>query len=122
MDAGVAELLGHRRCLLHGGRGVPSPVARRRRRPHLTFILDLSPLEGLARARARGKLAGGAGAPADPFEGRDPAFHEHLRKGYAAIAKAEPRRCTLVDAAKPTDVIAAQLWTLVEQRLLSGAC
>ena len=91
-------------------------------RPHLTFILDLSPLEGLARARARGTLAGGAGAPADPFEGRDPAFHEHLRKGYAAIAKAEPRRCALVDAAKPTDVIGAEIWTLVEQRLLSGAC
>ena len=91
-------------------------------RPHLTFILDLSPMEGLARARARGKLTGGAGAPADPFEGRDPAFHEHLRKGYAAIAKAEPRRCTLVDAANPTDVIAAEIWTLVEQRLLSGAC
>ena len=89
-------------------------------RPHLTFILDLPPMEGLARARARGKLAGGA--PADPFEGRDPAFHERLRKGYAAIAKAEPRRCTLVDAAKPTDVIAAEIWTLVEQRLLSGAC
>jgi len=91
-------------------------------RPHLTFILDLPPLEGLARARARGKLAGGVGAPADPFEGRDPSFHEHLRKGYAAIAKAEPLRCTLVDAAKPTDVIAAEIWTLVEQRLLSGAC
>ncbi len=90
-------------------------------RPHLTFILDLPPLEGLARARARGKLAGGVGAPADPFEGRDPSFHEHLRRGYAAIAKAEPLRCTLVDAAKPTDVVAAEIWTLVEQRLLSGA-
>jgi dTMP kinase len=89
-------------------------------RPHLTFILDLPPMEGLARARARGKLAGGA--PADPFEGRDPSFHERLRKGYAAIAKAEPRRCTLVDAAKPTDVVAAEIWTLVEQHLLSGAC
>jgi dTMP kinase len=91
-------------------------------RPHLTFILDLPPMEGLARARARGKLAGGEGAPADPFEGRDASFHEHLRKGYAAIAKAEPRRCTLVDAAKPTDVVAAEIWALVEQRLLSGAC
>jgi dTMP kinase len=90
-------------------------------RPHLTFILDLPPLEGLARARARGKLAGGVGAPADPFEGRDPSFHEHLRRGYAAIAKAEPLRCTLVDAAKPTDVVAAEIWTRVEQRLLSGA-
>ena len=91
-------------------------------RPHLTFILDLPPMEGLARARARGKLAGGEGAPADPFEGRDASFHEHLRKGYAAIAKAEPRRCILVDAAKPTDVVAAEIWALVEQRLLSGAC
>jgi dTMP kinase len=89
-------------------------------RPHLTFILDLPPMQGLARARARGKLAGGPAAPADPFEGRDPSFHELLRKGYAAIAKAEPRRCTLVDAAKPTDAVAAEVWALVERRLLSG--
>jgi len=91
-------------------------------RPHLTFILDLPPMEGLARARARGKLAAGVGVPADPFEGRDPSFHEHLRKGYAAIAKADPRRCTVVDATQPTDVVAAEIWALVEQRLLSGAC
>jgi len=90
-------------------------------RPHLTFILDLPPMQGLARARARGTLAGAVGAPTDPFEGRDPSFHEHLRKGYAALAKAEPRRCALVDAMKPTDVVAAEIWALVEQRLLSGA-
>jgi dTMP kinase len=91
-------------------------------RPHLTFILDLPPMEGLARVRARGKLVEGMGAPADPFEGRDRSFHEQLRKGYAAIAKAEPRRCTLVDAGKPADVVAAEIWALLEQRLLSGAC
>ena len=90
-------------------------------RPHLTFILDLPPAEGLARVRARGKLAG-AGAAADPFERRDPSFHENLRKGYAAIAKAEPRRCALIDAGKATDVVAAEIWALVEQRLLSGEC
>jgi dTMP kinase len=90
-------------------------------RPHLTLILDLPPMQGLARARARGTLVGGVGAPTDPFEGRDASFHEHLRKGYAALAKAEPQRCALVDATKPTDVVAAEIWALVEQRLLSGA-
>ena len=89
--------------------------------PHLTFILDLPPAEGLARVRARGRLAG-EGATADPFERRDPTFHENLRKGYAAIAKAEPQRCALLDAGKPTNVVAAEIWALVEQRLLSGEC
>jgi dTMP kinase len=90
--------------------------------PHLTFILDLPPAEGLARARARGKIAGGLGTAADPFERRDPSFHEHLREGYAAVAKAEPWRCALVDAARATGTVAAEIWALVEQRLLSGTC
>jgi len=47
-------------------------------------------------------------------------FHEHLRKGYAAIAKAEPRRCALIDAARGPDAVAAEIWALLEQRLLPG--
>jgi dTMP kinase len=89
--------------------------------PHLTFILDLAPAEGLARARARGSVEGGGSATADPFERRASSFHEHLREGYAAIAKADPWRCALIDAARGPDTVAAEIWTMVEQRLLSGA-
>jgi dTMP kinase len=85
-------------------------------RPHLTFILDLAPAQGLARVRARGSLE----AASDPYERRDSLFHEHLRKGYVAIAKAEPRRCALIDAARGSYAVAAEVWALIEQRLLPG--
>src|SRR5215475_1078730 len=66
--------------------------------PDLTFILDLAPAEGLA--RARGSVAGRMSATADPFERRAASFHEHLREAYSAIAKAQPWRCALIDAAR----------------------
>jgi len=89
-------------------------------RPHLTFILDLAPAVGLARARARGTAEGTAPAAADRFERRDASFHARLREGYAEVAKAEPQRCALIDAARGPDAIAAEIWVVVEQRLLPG--
>ena len=54
-------------------------------RPDLTFILDLPPEVGLARAAARR-------APGANWTGSKakPRFHEALREAYLAIAKAEP--------------------------------
>jgi dTMP kinase len=89
--------------------------------PELTFILDLAPADGLARARARGAGHGAATAPADTFERRDAAFHDRLRAGYLAIAKTELQRCVVVDGAKAPDAIAAEILGHVERRLLRGA-
>ena len=89
--------------------------------PQLTCILDLAPADGLTRARARSASPGGAPADADPFERRDPRFHERLRAGYLAIAAAEPQRCVLVDGARSPDAIAAEIWAHVEQRLLGAS-
>jgi dTMP kinase len=85
-------------------------------RPDLTLILDLPADVGLA--RAAGRRGGGTGA--DAYEKRGLAFHERLRAGYAAIAKAEPQRCVLIDGAGPADAIAAEIWGHVERRLLRG--
>ena len=89
--------------------------------PQLTCILDLSPADGLARARARSASPGGAPVDADPFERRDGQFHERLRAGYLAIAAAEPQRCVVVDGAGTPDAIAAEIWAHVEQRLLGAS-
>ena len=51
------------------------------------------------------------------FEDRDLAFHQRLREGFRAIAKAEPGRCVLLDAARPANDIAAAIWATVTQRL-----
>ena len=56
----------------------------------------------------------------DAYEKRELTFHERLRAGYAAIAKAEPQRCVLVDGAGAAEAIAAEIWGHVERRLLQG--
>lgn len=70
--------------------------------PDLTFILDISPEEGLKRAAAR---SGGG----DTFEGKDVSFHEKLRQGFLSIARNNPDRCVVIDAAQDEDAIAAQI-------------
>jgi dTMP kinase len=74
-------------------------------KPDLTFILDLPPEIGLARAAARR----GQGA-ADRFEGENVAFHWLLREKFREIAKAEPKRCRLIDAYQPPDMVAEAIW------------
>jgi dTMP kinase len=86
--------------------------------PDLTFILDVPAEVGLARATTRRLAAAIAGEDADAFEKRDMDFHERLRQGYLAIAKAEPRRCKVIDATAAPDVIAAEVWAHVQRRMM----
>lgn len=80
----------------------------------MTIIMDFDPAEGLARARGRDP---------DPsrYEGFDIAFHERLREGFLAIAKAAPERCVVLDAAGPIDEVAEAVWAAVNDRLGVGA-
>lgn len=79
--------------------------------PDLTFILDLPPETGLARARQRR----GHGH-ADRFEGEDLSFHVQLRKKFLEIASAEPERCQVIDATRPKDEVAATIWSACVKR------
>lgn len=68
--------------------------------PDLTLILDLDPADGLARATARR-----GGETADRFEKETLAIHRRRRDAYLAIARDEPERCAVIDAAAdPADV------------------
>jgi dTMP kinase len=89
--------------------------------PDLTFILDLPADAGLARARSRRAEGGRSDLQPDAYEKRNLAFHERLRGGYAAIARAEPGRCVLLDGTRDVAAIAADVWTRVEQWLPRGA-
>jgi dTMP kinase len=82
--------------------------------PDLTLICDLSPVLGLARAKARGT------ANEDRFERKGLAFHDRLRQGFHALAKAEPHRCKVVDASLPEDRVFAQIVSLVEAVVQHG--
>jgi dTMP kinase len=79
-------------------------------RPDLTLILDLPVEAGLARAAAR------RGAETR-YESLPRDFHERVRKGFLEIAKAEPRRCAIVDASNDIVTIARAIARIVADRL-----
>jgi dTMP kinase len=82
-------------------------------RPDLTLVLDLPPEEGLARATARR----GATDRADRFEGEGLQFHRTLRAAFLALARHEPSRCVVIDAASDEANVSQAVWTAVRERL-----
>lgn len=79
--------------------------------PDLTLVFDLDPAIGLARASSRSP-----GQEAR-FEGKGLAFHQKLRAGFLAIAKAEPKRCHVVAADQTEDQVFGAITRVVERCL-----
>lgn len=77
--------------------------------PDLTLIFDLDPTQGLARASSRRDME-------TRFEDKGLAFHERLRAGYLAIARAEPDRCLVIDAGQDPEAVEAAVWRALEAR------
>jgi dTMP kinase len=71
--------------------------------PDLTVLLDMPPAHGLGR-RARS---------ADRLEAEPLDFHERVRSGFLALARAEPQRYLVLDASRP----AAELSTEIQERI-----
>lgn len=67
--------------------------------PDLTVLLDLP--GDMARARLAGE-----NKAFDRLENERDEFHERVRRGFLALAEAEPRRWLVVDASAPIDDIA----------------
>jgi dTMP kinase len=63
--------------------------------PDLTILLDMDPLAGLQR-RARS---------ADRLEAEPAEFHQRVRAGFRALARAEPARYLVLDADRPAEDI-----------------
>ncbi len=78
-------------------------------KPDLTILFDLDAEAGLARNRGANKT--------DRIELEDIAFHRRVREGYLAIAKAEPERVKIVDAALPAAEVQARVWEIVSKKL-----
>ena len=64
--------------------------------PDLTFLLDLSPEDGLARTRKRSETAG----QFDRFEAEKIDFHRTVRRSFLELAEVEPERIKVIDAAR----------------------
>jgi len=71
--------------------------------PDCTLLLDLPVAAGLARARNR------VGGGADRFEAEEASFFERVRTGYLALARREPDRVHVVDAAGPLSEVQRQV-------------
>jgi dTMP kinase len=80
--------------------------------PDITFILDIPPEEGLARAAERR-----SGTVPDRFENQELMLHERVRRAFLDIAEEEPDRCVVVDASQPEAMVAEDVWEVVLQRL-----
>lgn len=71
--------------------------------PDLTIILDLPVHVGLERAWER--INSRSDLPEDRFEKEDVAFHEKVRQGYLALARAEPERFRVIDASRDAEAV-----------------
>jgi len=81
--------------------------------PALTLVLDLPVSEGLRRVRQRQSGTQGT----DRFEAESVAFHERVRAGYLEIARSDPQRVRILDAARPVEMIHQEILAVMRSRL-----
>lgn len=79
-------------------------------RPDLTLLFDLPPEIGLARA-------GGRSRP-DRFERETREFFARVREAYLQIARREPGRVHVIDAARSEAEVRAQIETVIDRWIL----
>jgi dTMP kinase len=77
--------------------------------PDCTLLLDLPVPVGLERARSRRVGA------ADRFEAEAQAFFERVRAGYLELARREPQRIHVIDAAVPLAGVERQVVSVLER-------
>ena len=93
-------------------------VAVGRTRPDLTLILDLPAEVGLARAAAR---QGNDARRPTVSSATMPPSTSARRQAFLAIARREPERCVVIDAADDEETVAEAVWQAVRARLLDEA-
>lgn len=69
-------------------------IASRGLKPRLTILLDIDPVTGLARAKAKGS---------DRMERKCLGYHKRVRAGYLKIAKGEPGRIKVIKVREDID-------------------
>ena len=82
--------------------------------PDLTLLFDLDPGAGLQR---RGE---GPGVP-NRLDREALPFHARVRACYLELARSEPGRWVVLDAARPAEAIEAQAWSALEGLLARSA-
>ena len=86
--------------------------------PDLTFLLDLDIATGFERIHQR-YLA--LGESADRFEQEDRSFHERVRGGYLQLAREEPGRFRIINAAREPEAVAEDVWNMIATEFPAGS-
>jgi dTMP kinase len=77
-------------------------------KPDVTLLLDLSPQHGLERAWQQLHI-GQRAQRESRFESEAIAFHEKVRAGYLELARLEPQRFHIINAARSPDQVFAEI-------------
>jgi dTMP kinase len=77
------------------------------RMPDLTILLDMPPEAGLDRRTAS----------ADRLEAEPAEFHRRVRAGFLVLARAEPSRYMVLDAAQPTSAVSREIKDRIQELL-----
>jgi dTMP kinase len=92
------------------GRGLDTNIVRDLDRiacrglvPDLTFLIDIDLETSLQRAKRRNERVGPAESRIDE---ENVAFHERVREGYLALARAEPERIAVIEGSAPIGEVA----------------
>lgn len=75
-------------------------------RPGLTLLIDIDLETSLERAKRRNERVGAAESRIDD---ESAAFHDRVRKGYLALAEAEPRRIRVIDGRDSISEVARRI-------------
>ena len=98
----------------------PETVARvnefvcRGTRPDLVLVLDIPVELGIRRAAER---SGAAAAQDDRFDSESAAFHEAVRNGFLELARREPGRFAVIDAAPSPEQVTRAILEAIHERL-----
>jgi dTMP kinase len=86
--------------------------------PDITLLLDVPVETGLRRARSL-EDGDGAAKARDSIGGEAASFHQRVRDGFLAIARSEPRRVAVINAAQPLGAVWEECWRQVCEALES---
>lgn len=87
--------------------------------PDLTLLLDVEPETGLSRAEDATNSGEHQRRDRDSIGQESLHFHKLVRDGFLAIARANARRITIIDAAREPSAVTDAIWKAVAARIPS---
>jgi dTMP kinase len=85
--------------------------------PDLTLLLDCPIEVGLGRTASRQAQSDSEAAKEDRFEREKMEFHEKVRAGFLDLARQEPGRFRVIDAAQPAAQVSLAIGNIIDEAL-----